>query len=107
LAERIGEFQQACREAARRVGLVPFGAAPAEPFDARKHRAHGVEHPPAEAVIAELLAPGLTYQSRLVRPALVRLGETEPSAAPPAPASPAADPGEWKLEPAAGPVEAP
>jgi molecular chaperone GrpE (heat shock protein) len=75
LAEQVGQFQNACRDAARRVGLTPFIAAPDEKFDAQKHRAHAVENPPPDAVIAETLAPGLTFQSRLIRPALVRLQE--------------------------------
>ncbi|HEY5042294.1 MAG TPA: nucleotide exchange factor GrpE [Verrucomicrobiae bacterium] len=73
LAGQIGQFQNACRDAARRVGLTPFHAAPEEKFDAQRHRAHGVENPPAEAVVAETLAPGLTFQGRLIRSALVRL----------------------------------
>ncbi len=81
LAEQISQFQHACRDAARRVGLTPFAAEPAEKFDAQKHRAHSVEHPPADAVAAETLAPGLTFQGRLIRPALVRLREAEPPAA--------------------------
>jgi len=71
--EQIGSFQNACRDAARRVGLAPFSVAPDEKFDARMQRAHGVENPPADALVAETLAPGVTYQGRLVRPALVRL----------------------------------
>ena len=73
LAEQISQFQNACRDAARRVGVTPFHALPEEKYDAQKQRAHGVENPPAEAVIAETLAPGLTFQGRLIRPALVRL----------------------------------
>ncbi len=75
LAEQIASFQNACRDAARRVGLTPFVAEPDEKFDAQKHRAHGVENPPADAVAAETLAPGLTFQGRLIRPVLVRLRE--------------------------------
>ena len=81
LAEQIGNFQNACRDAARRVGLTAFAAAPDEKFDAQKHRAHGVENPPADALTSETLAPGLTLQGRLVRPALVRLREEKPSTA--------------------------
>lgn len=81
LAAQISQFQNACRDAARRVGLTPFEAAPAEKFDAARHRAHGVETPPADAVAAETLAPGLTFQGRLVRPALVRLQEANAPAA--------------------------
>ena len=84
LAEQIGSFQNACRDAARRVGLTPFNAVPDEKLDAQKHRAHGVENPPADAVVAETLAPGMTFQGRLIRPALVRLHDasapvTEPA----------------------------
>jgi molecular chaperone GrpE (heat shock protein) len=83
LAEQIAHFQNACRDAARRVGLTPFVAEPDEKFDAQKHRAHGVENPPAEAVAAETLAPGLTFQGRLIRPALVRLHEASAPAVSP------------------------
>ena len=83
LAEQIGSFQNACRDAARRVGLTPFNAAPEEKFDTQRHRAHGVENPPAEAVVAETLAPGMTFQGRLIRPALVRLQEANAPATEP------------------------
>ncbi|MBW8864984.1 MAG: nucleotide exchange factor GrpE [Verrucomicrobia bacterium] len=91
LAEQIGNFQNACRDAARRVGLTPFNATPGEQFDAQKFRAHGVENPPADAVVAETLAPGLSFQGRLIRPSLVRLHDgSTPAAAPeePAPVKP-------------------
>jgi molecular chaperone GrpE (heat shock protein) len=80
LASQIANFQHACRDTARRVGLVPFEAEPGEPFDAQKHRVHGEENPPADAVTAETLAPGLTFQGRLLRPALVRLQTAPPPA---------------------------
>lgn len=73
LAEQIGSFQNACRNAARRVGVTLFSAAPEEKFDAQKFRAHGVENPAADAVIAETLSPGMSFQGRVLRPALVRL----------------------------------
>ena len=103
LAAQIGQFQNACRDAARRVGLTPFSAAPEEKFDAQKFRVHGVENPPADAVIAETLAPGLTFQGRLVRPALVRLQEAKAdnppaTAAEAAPEKSAAGTGELSLE---------
>jgi len=77
LAAQIGHFQNACRDAARRVGLIPFVAEPDEPFDAERHRVHGVETPPVRGIAAETLAPGLTLQGRLVRPALIRLQENQ------------------------------
>jgi molecular chaperone GrpE (heat shock protein) len=73
LAGEIAQFQNACRDAARRVGLITFVAEPDELFDLQRHRAHGTETPSPNAVAAETLAPGLTLQGRLLRPALVRL----------------------------------
>jgi molecular chaperone GrpE (heat shock protein) len=84
LATQIGNFQNACRGVVRRVGLVLFGAEPGEKFDAQKHRAQGVENPPADAMAAEALAPGVTYQGRLIRPALVRLRAANEPVVPPA-----------------------
>ncbi len=75
LAEQITNFQNACRDISRRVGLNAFAANAQEPFDAERHRAHGVEQPPVGAVVEETLAPGLTFQGRLIRPVLVRLQE--------------------------------
>ena len=80
LAEQIGLFQTACRDAARRVGLVPFGVEPNEKFDPAKHRAQGVENPAAGAPITGLLAPGVMFQGRLIRQALVKLAGDEPAA---------------------------
>jgi hypothetical protein len=73
------------------VGLTPFTAGPDEKFDAQKYRAHGVENPPADAVIAETLAPGMTFQGRLIRPALVRLRPPDAPGTEPAAASEAAE----------------
>lgn len=75
--EPITNFQNVCHDATRRVGLTPFNAAPEEKFDTQRHRAHGAENPPAEAVVAETLAPGMTFQGRLVRSALVRLRDVK------------------------------
>jgi molecular chaperone GrpE (heat shock protein) len=73
LAAQLSHFQNVCRDAARRVGLAMFDAVPDEAFDARKHQARDVENPPAGAVVAETLAPGITFQGRLLRPVLVSL----------------------------------
>jgi molecular chaperone GrpE (heat shock protein) len=77
LVERITNFQNACRDAARRIGLVPFVPAAAEPFNPERHQAVGMEKkPPADAVVAETVGAGFTFQGQLLRPALVRLQET-------------------------------
>ena len=79
VAEQMAQFQNACREAAHRVGLAPFAAAPDEPFDAQRHQpVNGESTPPAGAVVAETVGAGFTYQGKLLRPALVRLRESSP-----------------------------
>jgi molecular chaperone GrpE (heat shock protein) len=72
--EQVGLFQNACRDTARRVGLAPFIAKEAEPFDAQRHKSfEDGAQPPPDATVAETMAAGYTFQGRLVRPALVRL----------------------------------
>jgi molecular chaperone GrpE (heat shock protein) len=74
LIEQVSHFQNACRDAARRVGLSPFVATESEPFNAQRHQLID-GHP--EAVdgtqVAETLAAGYTLQGKMIRPALVRL----------------------------------
>jgi molecular chaperone GrpE (heat shock protein) len=71
---QLNQFQNACRDVARRVGLTPFAAAVNEPFDAERHRwADGEAAPAPGACVIETLAPGYTYQGKLLRPALVRV----------------------------------
>jgi len=95
LVEQLTQFQNVCRDAARRIGLTPFAAAPDEPFNAERHQAMDIESkPPADAVVAETVGLGYTFQGRLLRPVLVRLREANPPAAPaaekPVPADPPA-----------------
>jgi len=82
LIQQLGSFQNACRDAARRVGLTPFAANASDPFDPQRHEVVGDgAKPPPDAVIAETVATGYTFQGRLVRPALVRLLENGAAAA--------------------------
>ena len=87
LIEQLGNFQTACRDAARRVGLIPYAANAAEPFDAQRHQLVEVEaKAPPGAIVAETIASGYTFQGRLIRPAMVRLKngqENENVTAPP------------------------
>lgn len=75
VAEQISKFQAACVDVVRRMGLIPFIAAAEEPFDAQRHKLLDGEETKAEgkAIVEETLAPGFTFQGKLVRPALVRL----------------------------------
>ncbi len=84
LIEQLGRFQHACYDLVRRVGLAPFVAAPAEPFNAERHQpVEGDDKPAPDSVVEHTVATGFTYQGRVVRPALVRLrGATAASATP-------------------------
>jgi molecular chaperone GrpE (heat shock protein) len=74
LVEQLGNFQNACRDVARRVGLVPFTPAPTDIFDAQCHQlADPQVQPPANAQVGETIATGYTFQGQLLRPALVAL----------------------------------
>jgi molecular chaperone GrpE (heat shock protein) len=74
LIEQLSHFQNACRDVARRVGLTPFTASEAEPFDAQRHQlVEDGAKPPADATVAETIATGYTFQGKMLRPALVRL----------------------------------
>ena len=74
LIEQVGQFQTACRDAARRVGLMPFTASDSEPFDAQRHQLIETNGKPSEgATISETIAAGYSFQGKLLRPALVRL----------------------------------
>lgn len=72
--EQLSRFQNACHDAARRVGLTPFAAAPDEKFDGHRHQLITGQPGPADgALVDETLASGYTIQGRLLRPATVRL----------------------------------
>ncbi len=82
LIEQLSLFQNACREAARRVGLVPVTAALADSFDPERHQVLEGDGKPAEgARIAEMVATGYTFQGKILRPVLVRLKSGEASSA--------------------------
>ena len=86
LIEQMGHFQNACRDAARRVGLMPFAADEAGPFDPQRHQLlEGTPPPASDAVVSETIATGYTFQGQLIRPALVRLRETPAAVAAPEP----------------------
>lgn len=74
LISQLAQFQHACRDAARRVGLVPFSPARHDAFDAKAHQlADAQADRPANAHVTEILATGYSYQGHLIRKALVTL----------------------------------
>ena len=79
---QIDLFQNACRDTARRVGLLPFIAEPGETFDAQRHQLVEADaKPEAHAVVAETLGAGYTFQGQLLRPAIVRLQDSKETSA--------------------------
>ena len=78
LREQMAHFQNACRDAVRRVGLIPFEAAPGEPFDGLRHQLIEADaQAPSDAIIDATLATGFTYQGQLIRRSLVSLRGSE------------------------------
>lgn len=94
LQAQLGQFQEACRDLVRRVGLAPFEAAPDEPFNAERHQvAEDQPEPAPESRVAQTLATGYTFQGQILRRSLVALhpaqyGEPELSSAIPGEAAP-------------------
>lgn len=80
VVKQIDLFQNACLDATRRVGLVPFAAAPGEAFDEQRHQlVEGDAKPVSGGLVGETLAAGYSFQGRLLRPAMVRL-QSSPAA---------------------------
>lgn len=80
LVLQLGNFQNACRDVARRVGLVPFAPAVDERFDPQCHQSSDSQViSVTDAKIRETIAAGYTYQGRLLRPALVSLQNPPPA----------------------------
>lgn len=80
LIEQVGQFQSACRDVARRIGLVPFIPAVNEPFDPVCHQSADAQAMAVtNAKIQDTVATGYTYQGQLIRPALVSLQNPAPA----------------------------
>lgn len=83
LAAQIEAFQNACRDAARRVGLVPLAVAPGTPFDPGAHQPYDPAAPvAANAVVNETIGTGYSFQGRQLRRAVVTLQAGEASEGP-------------------------
>jgi len=75
LIEQIGQFHNGCRDVARRVGLAPVMGREGEAFDPNLHQLKENGTPVENAAIGQTLAPGYTFQGKLVRRPLVALKE--------------------------------
>jgi molecular chaperone GrpE (heat shock protein) len=97
LIKQLAHFQNACRDAVRRVGLTPVLANPGDAFDAKRHTLGSEIVAPVGAIVGEVVACGYSYQGKLIRPVLVALPEAAPQPA----SAPAARPTDL----AAGPTQ--
>lgn len=70
---QLTQFQLACRDAARRVGLTPFEAEPGTVFDSKMHQLPSAGEVPEGSRITETLASGFTFRGQMIRPAIVAL----------------------------------
>ena len=77
--EQLTHFQNACRETARRVGLVPVVPEPGQPFDEQAHQLPEGIKPVNGAIIGAVLAPGYTFQGRVIRLPVVAVQEQKPA----------------------------
>jgi len=79
LMEQINQFQYACRDSARRIGLVPITVVPNDFFDPNRHQVFEAPEPDAGKRIATMLATGFTLQGQLIRKVLVTVVESDSS----------------------------
>lgn len=79
IIQQLSQFQNACRDVARRVGLVPFVPQKDEPYNPQAHQvADTKETAETRPEIAETVATGFTYQGQLLRKAVVILQLAQP-----------------------------
>jgi molecular chaperone GrpE (heat shock protein) len=76
LMEQIGHFQKDCREATRRIGLVQTAAEAGEAYDPQLHQLPENTSAAENALVADTLAAGYTYQGQLLRKPMVALKMT-------------------------------
>jgi molecular chaperone GrpE (heat shock protein) len=76
LVEQVGQFQNSCRDAARRVGLAPTLGQEGEAFDPKLHQLAEDKTPGDNAVVADTVLSGYQFQGKLLRRPVVVLRET-------------------------------
>lgn len=72
IIEQISLFQMNCRQIAEKIGLIAFDGKSGEKFDSERHiNVDRSATTPKGAVISGPIAPGYTYQTKMIRQALV------------------------------------
>jgi hypothetical protein len=80
---QLSQFQGACRDAARRMGLVANEAAVGEAYDAERHQwVNGDAGAGSEAKVAATVAAGFSFQGQPIRKILVELEDGEAAGEP-------------------------
>ncbi|MEN9546275.1 MAG: hypothetical protein RLZZ356_1007 [Verrucomicrobiota bacterium] len=77
LIQQIGNYRNACIDATRRVGILPYEAQPGEPFDAERHEIADGSTPPTGATVGRTVAWGYTFQGVGIRRIQVALSAPE------------------------------
>jgi len=77
LLEQISHFQNACRESARRIGLVQIASQTGEAYDPKTHQLPENISAGENARVADTLVAGYTYQGQLLRRPVVVLKNGE------------------------------
>ena len=77
LIQQIGNYRNACIDATRRVGILPYEAQPGEPFDAERHEIADGSTPPAGALVGRTVAWGYTFQGMGIRRIQVTIATPE------------------------------
>lgn len=72
--EQLAHFQHACRDTARRVGVVALVPESGALFDQKAHQLHDGGKPDPGAIIGDIIAPGYSFQGQLIRLPVVALG---------------------------------
>ena len=65
--EQLTHFQNACRDTARRLGIVPIVPEAGIPFHPDSHQLLDGAKPGDGATIADIIAPGFTFQGAVIR----------------------------------------
>ena len=76
--EQLTHFQNACRETARRLGLLPVLPEPGIPFDEKAHQLPEGTKLANGALVGDILAPGYTFQGKIIRLPVVSVQAAEP-----------------------------
>lgn len=80
LIQQIGNYRNACIDATRRVGILPYEAQAGESFDAERHEIADGSEPTQGATVERTIAWGYTFQGVGIRRIQVTIAATETTA---------------------------